>query len=239
MYVDLHLHLLPGVDDGVRDLEEALGMARLLVEQGYRQAAVTPHIRPGLFDNTAAPLRHSLEVLEAALKAAEIPLELSIGAEHFLCPEVVEMLLDQKGLPLGHGRYALLEAPVTGPVPSLEQIVFRLEVGGVTPVFAHPERCECFQALEVVRTLREKGAHFQLDLGSLAGAYGWSARRTARKILDAGLYSVAGTDLHRLEQGQKLLGKWISALTDRVDAPGATRLLSTHPRRVLAGEALP
>ncbi len=237
MYVDLHLHLLPGVDDGARTLEESLVMARCLCEQGYGQAAVTPHIRPGLFENEAEGLRKVLTELRGALKAAEIPLELFEGAEHYLCPENLELLLQGQGMPLGGGRHALLEAPLNGPVPALEEIVFRLEVGGVTPVFAHPERCECLQDLAVVRGLREKGAHFQLDLGSLAGAYGSPARKAARKILSTGLYSVAGSDLHREEQARKLLGQWLAALTDRVDEKEARRLLVDNPKRLLSGEA--
>ncbi|MDF1565694.1 MAG: protein tyrosine phosphatase [Deltaproteobacteria bacterium] len=238
MYVDLHLHLLPGVDDGARDLDESLAMARLLCERGYERAAVTPHIRPGFFDNEAGALREVLAGVRAALSEAGIPLELVEGAEHYLSPEVIELLLAGEGLPLGGTTHVLLEAPLEGPVPVLEQVAFQLEVGGLRPLFAHPERCACLQDLERARGLHERGVRYQLDLGSLAGAYGRAPKKWARRLLEEGLYSVAGSDLHRAEQGRKLLARWQETLIDRIGEDAARRLLSENPGRLLRGEAL-
>jgi tyrosine-protein phosphatase YwqE len=104
---------------------------------------------------------------------------------------------------------------------------------------AHPERCECLHDLDRVRVLRERGARFQLDLGSLAGAYGRVPRRWARRLLDAGLYDVAGTDLHRPEQAAKVLDRWLAALAARADEAEVSRLTEVNPARVLDGEVLP
>jgi protein-tyrosine phosphatase len=239
MFHDLHLHLVPGVDDGAEDLEAALRMARALVARGWAGGAVTPHIRPGMFDNEPGGLRDAITGLRSALDAHEIAFAPVPGAEHFLDAELIPRILEGDCVPLGgEGRHVLVEAPALAPVPSLADLVFRLRLKGVTPVFAHPERCAVFQDLAVARQAVEAGAVLQLDLGSLGGAYGRPARRTARRLLAEGLYAVAGTDLHNPDQAERELDGWLKALVKAAGPEGRDRLLGDNPRRLLAGEAL-
>ncbi len=237
MYWDLHLHLVPGVDDGAMDLEESRRMARALVAAGYAGGAVSPHIRPGLFDNRAEDLRPRIEALATALRAAEIPFEVFAGAEHFLVPGLLDGGDEGAFLPLGRSeRYLLLEVPTVQPVVGLPDFVFRARLKGITPVFAHPERCATFDDLGLVRRLVDGGAVLQLDLGSLAGHYGRGPKKAARRLLDAGLYGVAGSDLHDAETAERALPKWIATLEKRAGLRDAARLLSENPQRLLAGE---
>ena len=171
MFHDLHLHLVPGVDDGAEDLDASLRMARALVARGWAGGAVTPHIRPGMFDNVPGGLRQAISDLGAALAERQVPFVPVPGAEHFLDAELVPKILEGDCVPLGGaGRYVLVEAPALAPVPSLADLVFRLRLKGVTPVFAHPERCAVFQDLAVARQAVDAGAVLQLDLGSLGEA---------------------------------------------------------------------
>lgn len=236
VFIDLHLHLVPGVDDGAETLEESVAMARVLADHGYEGAAVTPHIRPALFDNEAPALREGVARLGAELAAAGVPFAVRPGAEHYLEASVVERILAGEGLPLGgEGRFVLIETPTFGPVPGLLDLVFRLRVKGLTPVFAHPERCAVFHEKGAARRVVEAGAFLQLDLGSLAGAYGFRARRVARRLLSDGLYAVGGTDLHDPAQAEASLGRWLSTLTKAAGAEGRDRLLDENPRRLLEG----
>lgn len=233
--VDLHCHLLPGVDDGARTPEDALEMARALVALGFSTVAVSPHARAGY-----APVETCLERLASlrqALAEAGVPLALELGAENAL---VEDGFLESLGTPAArlvhHGPYVLVEVPYTAPVPALPSLVFQMMRRGVVPLFAHPERCLEFQrpgrAAEVVAL----GARLQLDIGALGGRYGPIARRAARGILDDGLYSVAATDLHAPAGAQRWLERAFSDLRACAGEGAVQRLLQEGPARVLAGQ---
>jgi protein-tyrosine phosphatase len=236
-YVDLHCHLLPGVDDGARTPEDALEMARALVDLGFAAVAPSPHARPEFASVEVCAQR--LEALAGALGAASIPLRLYPNAENAL---VLDGFLEGLGTPsartVNGGRYVLVEAPYQAPVPALPDLVFRMVRRGVTPLFAHPERCQEFErpgrAAEVVRL----GARLQLDLGALVNRYGPGARRLARAFLEDGLYAVAATDLHGPVDARVWVGKALAELRDRAGEPAVELLLAEHPGRVLRGEAL-
>lgn len=234
-YVDLHCHLLPGVDDGARTLEDALEMARALVDLGFETVAVSPHARAGM-----APVdvcRQRFTELEAALGAAGIPLALRLGAENALVEDgFLEGLGTPQARPVHQGPFVLVEVPYQAPVAALPGLVFQMRRRGVTPLFAHPERCQEFQrpgrAAEVVAL----GARLQLDLGALTRRYGPVPQRTARSLLSDGLYAVAATDLHGPVDARIWVGAALAELRALVGDAGLGSLLRDGPRRVLAGE---
>ncbi|MGO8967972.1 MAG: tyrosine-protein phosphatase [Myxococcaceae bacterium] len=237
-YVDLHCHLLPGVDDGARTAEDALEMARALVDLGFVAVAPSPHARPEFA--TAKVCAERRQVLEQALAAAAVPLRLYSNAEHAL---ILDGFLEGLGTPatrpINGGRYVLVEAPYRAPVPALPDLVFRMVRRGVTPLFAHPERCQEFEragrAAEVVRL----GGRLQLDLGALVNRYGPAARKLARAFLDEGLYAVAATDLHGPVDARLWVAKALAELKARSGVQTLQALLQENPERMLRGEDLP
>jgi protein-tyrosine phosphatase len=236
-YVDLHCHLLPGVDDGARTPEDALEMARALVDLGFIAVAPSPHARPEFA--SAEACAEARATLETALAKAAIPLRLYSNAEHALVLDgFLEGLGTPASRPVNGGRYVLVEAPYQAPVPALPDLVFRMVRRGVIPLFAHPERCQEFQrpgrAAEVVRL----GASLQLDVGALVNRYGPAARRLAREFLEEGLYAVAATDLHGPVDARVWVGKALKELEARAGLPALKSLFSEHPERILRGEAL-
>jgi len=236
-FIDLHCHLLPGVDDGARTPEDALAMARALVAVGVSTVAVSPHARPG-----CAPVEVCVErlvSLRRALADAGVPLVLELGAENALVEDgFLESLGTPAARPVHRGPYVLVEVPYTAPVPALPTLVFQMVRRGVVPLFAHPERCVEFQrpgrAAEVVAL----GARLQLDLGALSGRYGPVARRTARTLLDDGLYAVAASDLHAPAGAQRWIERALSELRALGGDVAVQRLFRDGPARVLAGEAV-
>ncbi|MGZ6071834.1 MAG: tyrosine-protein phosphatase [Myxococcaceae bacterium] len=236
-FVDLHCHLLPGVDDGARTPDDALAMARALVAVGVSTVAVSPHARTGY-----APVEVCVERLVAlrrALAEAGVPLTLELGAENAL---VEDGFLESLGTPAARlvhrGPYVLVEVPYSAPVPALPALVFQMMRRGVVPLFAHPERCLELQrpgrAAEVVAL----GARLQLDMGALSGRYGPVARRTARTLLDEGLYAVAATDLHAPTGAERWMDRALADLQASAGDAAVERLFRTGPARVLAGEAM-
>lgn len=239
-YVDLHCHLLWGIDDGCATAEDALEAARALVDLGYADAAPTPHARNDFPSLDGELCRERFGALAAMLEREQVPLRVHRAAENFLDDAFMDRL--GKGDPRGYGesgRYVLLELPFAAAVPSLPDLVFRVRLKGHSPLFAHPERCLEFErpgrAEEVVRL----GGALQLDLGALLGRYGREPRRVAERLLDAGLYAVAATDLHGPGEVRRWVAEAHRELVRRAGEAAAARLLGENPRRVLGGEDLP
>lgn len=236
-YVDLHCHLLWGLDDGCETPAETLAAARLLVALGFSDAAPSPHAILGL--PSGDPARSEARRAESVelLARAAVPLALHPNAENRLDEEFLGRAGGTTRRGIGaHGRWVLVEAPFDTPVPALPELVFALKRMGASPLFAHPERCAEFErpgrAEEIVRL----GGALQLNLGALAGVYGRPARRLAERFTSDGLYAVAATDLHRADGAAEWLAEALGLLEKRAGAEAFDRLLGANPRRILAGE---
>ena len=234
--VDLHLHLLPGIDDGSKSLEETLQMARALVSLGYTHAAPSPHHRAEYPSRDQALCLSKLEEVRAALHAESIALELFVNAENFFLDET---LLPSLGTiasrTLGQGRVLLVEAPYQGPLPMLTSMVFRMKLKGVTPLIAHPERCFEFEKKGRAAELVQAGALLQLDMGALIGRYGKAAEKLARQFLSDDLYAVAATDLHSQVNAKAWVGDSLKALEKAAGAKRFEALVKTRPAALLRG----
>ncbi|MEN9798409.1 MAG: hypothetical protein RL653_2105 [Pseudomonadota bacterium] len=236
-FADLHCHLLPGVDDGAKGLEDALEMARALVSLGFSAVAPSPHARREYAGRDAC--ERALVQLCEALAAASIPLALHVNAEHAFFEEgFLAEVSSGTARRVGGGRCVLVEAPYTAPLPTLTDLVFRMKVKGCTPLIAHPERCMEFEREGRARAAVEAGALLQLDVGALIGRYGRTAQKLARAFLDEGLYAVAATDLHGPVGARDWVGRSLEELRKRAGEAGARRLLGENPHRLLAGEGL-
>jgi protein-tyrosine phosphatase len=238
--VDLHCHLLWALDDGVETPEEALAAARLLASLGFTDAAPSPHAVPDLPSHDAARCEARRADLAALLVEAGVPLTLHRNAENKLDEDFLARADGEGRRGVGPSqRWALVELPFRGGVPALPDLVFRLRRKGVLPLFAHPERCPEFErpgrAEEVVRL----GGALQLNVASLIGLYGRSARKLAESFVDQGLYAVGATDLHHPEGAEEWIPEALDVLEKRVGRPEFEKLMSSNPRHVLAGEELP
>ncbi len=236
MLIDLHCHLLPGIDDGAPDAREAVAMARALVELGFGAAAPSPHAGRDYPGAEVAGRR--LEELKVLLEENGVALPLFPNAENYLDAEFLEQELAGKGRHIGATCYVLVEAPYQTPVPTLPELVFQLRRKGVRPVFAHPERCAEFQGLGRAEAAVRGGALLQLNLGSLWGRYGRSVRKTARRLLEAGLYAIAATDLHESDDAVRWGALALRELEHEAGAAAVRRLLDENPARILRGEEL-
>jgi protein-tyrosine phosphatase len=238
-YVDIHCHLLWGIDDGCRTPDEAVEAARALVGAGFSDAAPSPHTRPEFASADRLLCESRLVDLQAVLAREGIPLKTHAGAENYLDDSFMERV--SRGEPRGLGeseRHVLVELPFQSQVPTVLDLVFRLKVKGISPIFAHPERCAEFEregrASEVVRL----GAALQLDLGALLGRYGRAARKLAERFLGEGLYALAATDLHSPEGALGWIADALLELEKRAGAASVRRLCEENPRCALAGEEL-
>jgi len=196
--IDLHCHMLPGIDDGAPDLATALKMAEIAVADGITMTACTPHIYPGLFDNTGPQIMHRVEAFRTRIQEADIPLEITYGADIQLVPEMVRGL--QSGhMPTLHGtRYFLFEPPHhTVPIGFLH-LIFDLLASGYQPVITHPERLTWLddEHYEWFIDAARHGAWIQLTAGAVTGRFGRHAQYWSEKFLDDGFVHILATDAH-------------------------------------------
>jgi protein-tyrosine phosphatase len=235
--IDLHCHILPGIDDGAADLSVSLQMARALVDDGVSVVACTPHILPGLYHNSGPQIRHAIQQLECALDQEAIPLRLVTGADNHLVPDFLEGLRSGRLLSLADSRYVLVEPPSHVLPVRLEDFFFSLMVAGYVPILTHPERLSWVKSdYAVVRRLVRAGVWMQITAGSLTGAFGRSARYWAERMLDEGCVHILCTDAHDTERRPPTLGEGRDLAARRVGEREAQHLVVTRPYHVIENE---
>jgi protein-tyrosine phosphatase len=237
--IDLHTHLIPGVDDGAQDLAAARGALGALHEAGVREFVATPHVdgsqtlRPA---TCAGRLRELDEgwVRLTEMAAAEFPGQvLHRGAEIML--DVPDPDLSDPRLRLSGGHSALVEFPFMAVPPNAGRALAGLVRQGFTPVLAHPERyVGRVGGVREAEEWRESGAVLQVNAGSLVGRYGREAQRRAWELLSAGLAAVVASDFHG--RGEPWIREAVAALADAGGEAQARLLLETNPGRILRGE---
>jgi protein-tyrosine phosphatase len=235
--IDLHSHILPGIDDGAKSLAESLEMARLAVADGIRVMACTPHIYPGLYPNQKQSIFAARDALQAALDEAGVPLQLTTGADVHLVPGVLEGLRAGSIPSLGETRYVLLEPSHHVAPPHFAESVFQLVVAGYVPVITHPERlrwvADHFQTLV---DLTRQGAWLQVTGNSLTGVFGPGPKYWAERFLGEGLAHLVASDAHSAGRRAPVLSA-ARDIAERLLGPEeAQQLVQGRPAALLADQ---
>jgi protein-tyrosine phosphatase len=233
-YVDLHCHYVPGVDDGARSLQDADLMLTGLGRLGFCHVVATPHMRPGLFDNSAADLRKAFAEVEQSFKdRPDIP-GLSLSAEHYFDDVVFSRILSDQALPYPTGKAILLEFYDSEFPHSIDQRLADICRKGMTPIIAHPERYQPIDRRpEILERLLDLGAAALLDIGAVVGKYGRRAKHTAEALLERGLYRATCSDAHSPKDLQEV-ARGIEWIRRKYGDEEVTELLATGPRALMA-----
>lgn len=236
--IDLHHHLLPGIDDGAADLEMALEMARMAVADGISTVACTPHIYPGLYENTGEGIRAAIASLQAELDAAGIALQLVEGADVHLVPGLLDGIRAGAVPTLAGSRYFLLEPPHHVAPPNFEQEVFHFMAAGYLPVITHPERLTWVeQHYGTFVELARRGAWMQITAGALTGRHGRRARYWGERFVSEGHCMILATDAHHPSRRPPLLAEAREAAAALVGEAEATHMVVTRPQGILDNAA--
>ena len=235
--IDLHCHMLPGIDDGARDLGVSLEMARMSVADGVSVVACTPHILPGLYDNAGPEIRQATQALQQALEREGIPLRLVTGADVHMVPDLVAGLQSGRLLSLNDTRYLLVEPPHHVAPVRIEDFFFNLLVAGYVPVLTHPERLSWIEVqYPTIQRMVRAGVWMQITAGSLAGNFGRSALKWANRMLDDGCVHILATDAHDTKARTPILTKGRDLAAKRVGAEEAQHLVVTRPLAILRND---
>ena len=234
--IDLHIHLLPGVDDGCRTLEESLACVRNLVEHGFRGSVCTPHMAIGDFaENTPANIAGRVSVLQERLNAARLDYELWAGGELRIADDTLTWLL-KHGVPtLGPSRHVLVDFWGSRWPACADAVIEQLLQNGFHPILAHPERMD-FEDRDwtaVLNRLQERGVLLQGNLRCIAGREGPRVGQRARRLLREDRYRVLATDVHgTADLADRLAG--LSVVAEQVGLTKQRELLAICPREIVA-----
>lgn len=241
--IDLHAHILPGIDDGPQTMEESLEMARLATADGITTMVATPHLfRRKSVDprslNRPDDIRQAVSQLNQKLAEEDIDLTVLPGCEVPLFPEIIQLLDEGRIITLNDGhRYICLEMPDTVIPPATEDIVFQLSSRNLIPIITHPERNPIFYEMpEKLRRLISLGCLAQFTARSLIRGFGWGVARFTKRLVREGLVHAMATDAHSVEHRPPVMGNALKKLSKIVGERRAWDMVVTVPERIIRGE---
>ncbi|MBA2406696.1 MAG: capsular biosynthesis protein [Chitinophagales bacterium] len=199
--VDLHSHLIPGIDDGAQTEEESLQLIQGLLDLGYKKVITTPHIHKSIYANTSETIEAGLQKLQSACFLKGLNIELKAAAEYFFDNYFFECIENKNLLTFGN-QYVLFELPMNMVPVMVDSMIENMHSKGYKPVLAHPERYHYFhdKSMAAYKRLKDQDVYFQVNLMSLTGYYNNDVKRAAQELIRKELIDFAGTDLHRQKQ---------------------------------------
>jgi protein-tyrosine phosphatase len=241
--IDIHAHILPGVDDGAKNWEQSLEMARMAVEDGITVMVATPHLFKGrTIDltrlNTKEIILQHVAQLRHKLYEEKIPLEIIPGCDFPLSFESLQLLDDGRALTINDAnRYLLLELPDTSLPPAIEEICFHLQSKGITPIITHPERHMLIQEMPYkLKRLIDLGCLVQMTGNSLTGWFGRKVKKISRQLVKLGYVHLLATDAHDPKGRPPLLSAAVTELSRLVGEKRARAMVNDIPEKIIAGE---
>ena len=191
--IDIHSHVLPGIDDGAKNINESLELISQMKEMGFSKIIGTPHTYQGLYDNTNESIRDSFNLLKKKLKE---DIEIDYASEYMIDGSLLKRI-EEKSLLTLKDNYVLVEMNFISSPINLYEIIFQLQLNGYIPVLAHPERYSfLFNNFEEYFKLKRVGCKFQLNLLSVTEYYGKDVMKISSKLLKNNLIDIVGSDIH-------------------------------------------
>ncbi|SEN60934.1 tyrosine-protein phosphatase [Paenibacillus sp. OV219] len=201
MMIDIHTHILPGIDDGAGNLEDSLALARAAVAEGITGLIATPHHADGRYMNNASFVSEQVERLKEELAARQIPLELFVGQEIRVHSDMLDVWSAKELATLAGSKYILLEMPSASVPSRMLEYIHEFVIMGINPIIAHPERnAEVVKYPDKLNEMIEAGAYGQMTTHSLLGGFGKQIERRAWQLCREGLIHVISSDAHHMER---------------------------------------
>ncbi len=193
-FVDIHSHILPGIDDGAKNVDESIKLISSMNKIGFKKIIGTPHTITGLYDNTNKSISDSYN----KLKSFDIEVEINYSSEYMIEPYLFEKIEEKTIIPLKE-NYVLIEMSYIDKPTFLYDIIFGFKINGYIPVLAHPERYGfLFSDFQNFLKLKRRGCKFQINLLSLTGYYGKKVTSVCQKLINKNLVDFVGSDIHNM-----------------------------------------
>lgn len=232
-FVDIHSHLIPGIDDGAQSLQDAIELAKYAVNTGISHSVLTPHIHPGRYDNDKITIAKAFNLLKNELKVQQIPLTIAYAAEVRISAEMMD-LLEKDKIPFlgsyGEQNIILLEFPHSHILPGSDKLISWLFKRKIRPIIVHPERNKELQAdISKIKPFLKAGCLLQVTAGSLIGKFGLKSQKIARLLVENKFAYFVATDAHNIKNRPPELTEVSRYLIATMGKTEARKLLYNNP----------
>ena len=236
--IDIHCHILPGLDDGPSNMEKAVDMALAAVRSGTSRIIASPHFKNGVFEVSPAMVRASVKMFTRVLEKKKIPLEVLPGAENRISPDSCALLDQGELLPLGSSRYYLFELPDIFIKQGIIMVLRQLRQREVIPIIAHPERNRTIlRHPEMIREFLFENALFQITGKSMTGENGKHCFKIARDMVKEGQAHFVASDGHNIRHRPPCLGNAVKAVKKAGGEKAVRTIFEENPAKIVGGSA--
>lgn len=237
--IDIHSHILPGIDDGARDEKESLEMFRIAADEGICQIIATPHFHYRRGHASPEEIRQAVLNIQELLNQEGIPMKLHTGNELYYTHELLETVKAGEALTMADSDYVLLEFSQETERRRIQNAVYEFLNEGYYPIIAHIERYQAFlKHQDFAEEISEMGAYFQINAGSLLGNAGWTAKRFVKAMLKNGLIQFVATDAHDTDKRCPAFGKAADWIVKKYGESELQEYLCENPRMIIENKAM-
>lgn len=238
MVIDTHCHIIPGIDDGAENMEEAMKMLQMAAGEKIDGIIATSHFEYGMSSELLEKRQRQFEELCSYAECSGISVKIYPGNEIFYSDSIIDSLLSGKAWTLNHTRYVLVEFPVYAEYSYIQSAVRRLQYAGYWPVLAHIERYEGLRKKEYVEALVDMGAYMQVNSSAVTGKNGWNIRQYVKKLIRCDLIHFLGTDSHGTEHRKPEMQKCLDYISKKAGFMCCHRLSEENPEKIIRGEQI-
>lgn len=231
---DIHCHILPGVDDGARNMEESLWMLNKEYREGVRNVILTPHFRYDMFEpHLNIVTRQFMQLRRAAMNIGEEGMRLYLGCELHSSMDMVECLKKGRRLTLAGSRYVLVEFSNEDEKSYIEERIRNLLMNGYIPIIAHVERYKATRNdIGFLMELKQMGAYIQINADTISGQEGFGARTFAKKVMKQGILDFVGSDGHRKNERIPEIGRCVAKMEKTMGSEYVKKIFIGNPRKI-------
>ncbi|MGM0438222.1 MAG: tyrosine-protein phosphatase [Bacillota bacterium] len=236
--IDIHAHILPNLDDGAKNFNESLIIAKKLSDQGMKKVIATPHYLKGDFIPKTKRVVNLVNKLNLKINNENIDLEILSGSEIYLTENIEKLLEKNKILTLNNTQYLLIELPMHFIPSYFDRVIYNLQIMGYKPIIAHPERYNpIIKNYKLLSEWIDKGAYIQINAGSLLGIYGSEIKKTAEKIINNRLTQFVASDTHCKEQKRGSLTEALNQLK-KITSDKEKNIINKNSENLIKGREI-
>ena len=236
--IDIHSHILPGIDDGPKDIEETAQMLSIAIDEGITEMIATSHGEAGYGKEQAERYLEAYTKTKEYIKEHNLPIQVYFGNELYYGDGIIEALRKGEVLTLNGTHYVLVEFPVFESYSYIERGLRELQKIGCWPILAHVERYPSLRELKKVRALVEQGVYIQVNAGTILGKSGMNAKLFCRKLMRENLIHIVATDAHGSLHRRPMIAECLTYIERKKGKEYCRMITEHHPRQIIEGEIL-
>jgi Capsular polysaccharide biosynthesis protein len=230
---DIHCHVIPGVDDGAKTIDDSKKMLEIAYADGIRTIIVTPHFAREIFEHPIDMIDQKYQEVRKLAKEIGDDLKILLGCEYYAETDMVKVLKDEPRYTMANTRYVLIEFSDATEFSYIKAIINDLVINGYIPILAHVERCECLYRNGYAEELVALGAWLQVNADSVIGGNGRKAKNFCKKLMKENLLSFIGTDGHDTKMRRPEMKKCADYLEKKMGSDYAKKILISNPQKII------